>query len=275
MVATDSTIVGRDADLAAVERFLDRVAGDGGALVVDGEAGIGKTTIWREALARAASRPFRVLVARPAEAEADFSYAALTDLVAAAYEEVDTELPLPQRVALDEALLGAESDGQADPRTTSMGFVGVLRALAAERPVVVAVDDVQWLDRASERALEFAVRRLPPRVSFLVVRRSRCQRRAARSHTGIRGRLGRTSHAGPLSAAALHHLIRNELGRRRPVRSSSGSSPPAAGTRSTRSRSREPSHVRQEKRNRDPLPIPDNLQELVRWPYARALRCGS
>ena len=70
------------------------MAGSGGALVVDGEAGIGKTTIWREALARASSRPFRLLVARPAEAEADLSYAALTDLVAEAYEEVDTELLL-------------------------------------------------------------------------------------------------------------------------------------------------------------------------------------
>src|SRR5262245_716541 len=206
-------IVGRDAEIAAVERFLDRCAQTGGALVVDGEAGIGKTTVWHEALARAARRPFRVLVARPAEAEAALSYAALADLVGAAYDDVRDGLPSPQQRALDIALLSGEGDGPADARTTAMGFLGVVRALAAERPVIVAVDDAQWLDRASERALEFAVRRLPPQVSVLATRRTDGGGGAplGLTHAFPVGSLERVV-LGPLSAAALLHLIRDELG---------------------------------------------------------------
>ena len=168
-------------------------------------------------------------------------------------------------MALDEALLGAESDGQADPRTTSMGFVGVLRALAAERPVVVAVDDVQWLDRASERALEFAVRRLPPRVSFLVVRRSEGASDVPLGLTqAFAGASVERVTLGPLSAAALHHLIRNELGAAPPrpvlirIESACGGNPFYA-LEIARALAREAG----ETEPGNPLPIPDNLQELV------------
>jgi DNA-binding CsgD family transcriptional regulator len=258
-------IVGRDAETAAVERFLDRAADAGGALVVDGDAGIGKTTIWREALARAAQRSFRVLVARPAEPEADLSYAALTDLVAAAYDEVSAELPPSQRRALDVALRGAEGDEQADARMTAMGCLGVLSALADAGPVVIAVDDVQWLDRASERALEFAVRRLPLRVSVLVARRSDGggEPPLGLAHAFPHGSVERVV-LGPLSAAALHHLIRRELGAvpSRPelirIGSASGGNPFYA-IEIARALARQ----ERESRRGDPLPIPDNLQELV------------
>jgi DNA-binding NarL/FixJ family response regulator len=258
-------ILGRDAEIGAVERFLDRVATTGGALVVDGEAGIGKTTIWREALHRAEQREFRVLVARPAEAEATLSYAALADLVAAPYAEVGTELPQPQRRALDMALLSAEEDGQSDARTTAVGLLGILGALAARSPVVVAVDDAQWLDRASQRALEFAARRLPPRVGILATRRTVG---GAEAPLGLAGALPderiERIVIGPLSAAALHHLIRSELGvaPTRPVlvriESASGGNPFYALeiARSLRGDANEPSPGER-------LPIPDNLQELV------------
>ena len=260
-----NVMVGRDVEIAAVERFLDRVAETGGALVVDGEAGIGKTTIWREALARAAPRPFRVLVARPAEAEAALSYAALADLVAAAYDDVRDGLPLPQQRALDIALLSGESDGPADARTTAVAFLGVLEALAKESPVIVAIDDVQWLDRASERALEFAVRRLPPGVNVLATRRSDG---ASDAPLGLRHAFPdewvETVVLGPLSAAALHHLIRDELGAApsRPIlvriASASGGNPFYALeiARALARQGEEPTRG-------DHLPIPDNLQELV------------
>jgi DNA-binding CsgD family transcriptional regulator len=262
---SENMTVGRDAELGAVERFLDRVAETGGALVLDGEAGIGKTTIWREALARATARPVRVLVARPAEAETALSYAALADLVGGAYDGVRDGLPRPQQRALDIAVLSGESDGPADARTTAVGLLGVLEALAAESPVIVAVDDVQWLDRASERALEFAVRRLPPGVSVLATRRSDGTRDAP---LGLRHAVPderfESVRLGPLSAAALHHIIRVELGAvpSRPIlvriASASGGNPFYALeiARALARQEEEPTRGRH-------LPIPDNLQELV------------
>jgi DNA-binding CsgD family transcriptional regulator len=258
-------IVGRDADLAAVERFLDRLATDRGALIVEGEAGIGKTTIWRAALASASQRGFRVLAARPAEAEASFSYAGLADLLGGAYELVRDELSVPQQHALEVALLQEETDGDADARTTAVGFLSVLDSLAIDSPVVVAVDDVQWLDRASQRALEFAARRLPKRVGIVSTRRP--ESRADRSlglPQGLPADSVERVTLEPLSVAALHELIRSRLGKApaRPVliriASASGGNPfyalELAGALAQ--------HPAGQMRGGE-LPIPDSLQELV------------
>ena len=145
-------IVGREAELDAVERFLDALRAGPPALVIDGEAGIGKTTVWLEGVRSAESRFYRVLQARPAESEAKLSYAALTDLIGDAFDEVHTALPAPQERALATALLRSEADEPADARTTATALVGVLTALAADTPLLVAVDDVQWLDPASAQA---------------------------------------------------------------------------------------------------------------------------
>jgi DNA-binding CsgD family transcriptional regulator len=206
-------LVGRDAELASVERCLDAAQHSSVALVLDGEPGIGKTAIWREALTRASERGVRVLTTRPAEAEARLSYASLADLVTTAYDEVRGDLPPPQRQALDVALLRAVTDGRTDVRTVCIGLVTMLDALAASAPVLLAVDDVQWLDRASERTLSFAVRRLPARVSLLLTRRSD---RGAPLPLGLDDALPGSSvervEIGPLSVAALHHVIRAEIG---------------------------------------------------------------
>jgi len=103
-----------------------------------------------------------VLQARPAESEAKLSYAALADLLDDVFDDTRSALPPVHERALAAAFLRAEPDGTADPRTTATAFVGILAALAADGPALVAVDDVQRLDAASERALAFAARRLPP-----------------------------------------------------------------------------------------------------------------
>jgi DNA-binding CsgD family transcriptional regulator/RecA/RadA recombinase len=208
-------IVGREAELKAVDRFLAAVGKRPAALVIEGEAGIGKTTVWQQAVAAAQARGFRVLQARPAESEAMLSYAALADLIGAAFDETRAELPQPQQRAVDAALLRADADGHADPRTTATALVAVLTALAAERPTVVAIDDVQWLDRASERALEFAARRLPARLGLLLTRRS-----DGDDDGGAPLALDRalpeeqldTVVPRPLSLAALHHLLQSRRG---------------------------------------------------------------
>jgi DNA-binding CsgD family transcriptional regulator len=209
----DPTIIGREKELAATGRLLDRAAEGAAALVLDGEAGIGKTTLWLEAVGAADARGFRVLQARPAESEATLSYSAVADLVGAAFDETESELPPLQRRALEAALLLAETDEPADARTTSAALVAVLHALASQGPVLLAVDDVQWLDAASEQALAFAARRLPAGLALLVARRVESD---ADLPLGLARALpdDRCERVvvGPLSLAALHHVIRGRLG---------------------------------------------------------------
>src|SRR5262249_51209862 len=141
-------------------------------LVVEGDPGIGKTTVWLEAIRRAEARSFRMLTASPAESEAKLPFAALGDLVGEAFAEGGSALPAPQERALATALLLAASDEPADARATATAVVSLLTTRAGKGPVVVAVDDVQWLDAASERVLAFAARRLPENAAVLLSGRS-------------------------------------------------------------------------------------------------------
>lgn len=150
-------IVGRDAELAAVAAFMDDEPAGARALLLAGEAGIGKTTLLRAAFADARAT---VLHCRPADAEVRLSFAALADLLQGAPDDA-VELPEPQRTALDVALLRrAPPPGGVDVRAVGAAVLATLRAHAERRPLVVAIDDVQWLDSASAQVLSFALRRL-------------------------------------------------------------------------------------------------------------------
>jgi hypothetical protein len=125
--------------------------------ITGSSAGIGKTTLWRAGVSVARARGHRVLACRAAESEARLSYAALGDL----FDFQLPDLPAPQKRALDAALLRAEVEGAPpDQRAVSVASLGALRALAASGPVIVAIDDIQWLDAPSARVLAFVVRRL-------------------------------------------------------------------------------------------------------------------
>jgi DNA-binding CsgD family transcriptional regulator len=206
-------LVGREAELAAIETFLDALPARPSALVIEGEAGIGKTTLWLAARHAAETRGYRLLQARPAESEARLSYGALADLVNDVFDETHATLPVPQERALATALLRASTPEPVDARTTATAFIGVIAALARDRPVLVAVDDVQWLDLASAWALEFALRRLPAQVGLLATRRGDGREEAplgldrALSEDGL-DRVVLT----PLSLGALHHVISSRLG---------------------------------------------------------------
>src|SRR5829696_6082736 len=155
------SVIGREAELAAAERFLESLPEGPAALVVEGEAGIGKTTVWREAIRRAEGPSYRVLSCRPAEPETKLSFSSLADLIGPVADEVLPELPEPQRRGLEAALLRTDREtGAPDQRTVAAGFVSTLMALAQANPLLIGVDDVQWLDAPSRRVLEFAVRRL-------------------------------------------------------------------------------------------------------------------
>jgi predicted ATPase len=118
----------------------------------EGEAGIGKTTLWRAGVERARELGCQVLEARPASAERELSYAALGDLLAGMQDEIGG-LPAPQRRALRIALVLEEADGEpADKRAIAAAVRELLRRLSAEAPLVVALDDIQWLDPPSAGA---------------------------------------------------------------------------------------------------------------------------
>jgi DNA-binding CsgD family transcriptional regulator len=202
-------VIGREPELAVLAEFLDGGAAQL-ALLLTGGPGIGKTALWERGLRLARDRGIRVLAARPSGAEAELSFAGLFDLL----EKIDIGsvdgLPVPQRRALDAALLRAEPMAAAPERfAIAAGFLSVLRSLAAGEPLLVAVDDVQWLDAASAEVLAFAARRARgQRFQFLLSRRSG-------PATGIEDALGpagmQAAEVGPLSLTATRRLLSQRL----------------------------------------------------------------
>ena len=166
-------IVGREEDRATVEAFLGRSEGGASALVLEGEAGIGKSTLWLAGVQVARSRGLRVLVSRPAEAERGLAHAGLGDLLEDALADVAPLISTPRRRALEIALLREEAtDDPVDHRALGLAVRDVLHLLSERKPILLAVDDVQWLDPSSSSALAFALRRLAASpVSVLLARR--------------------------------------------------------------------------------------------------------
>ena len=207
-----SVVLGRDEELQVVGRFLDSLAVGPAACVFEGEAGIGKTALWREGVGGARTADVRVLSCAPAEVETALSYSSLADLFADVEPSEFATLPAPQRDALEVALLRADhGDAVAGQRAVATAAVSVLGLLAASTPVVVAVDDVQWLDLPSARVLEFAARRLEGRpVGFLLSLRTGSSVPLGLDRSLGGGRL-EVIRVGPLSAGALHQLIKARL----------------------------------------------------------------
>jgi len=199
-------IVGREDALAEVDRFVSGVDDCPATLVIEGDAGIGKTTVWRSGLETAERFGARLLVARPAGSETALAYSGLADLLAGVDSRSWDELPTPQRQALDVALLRDGGDGHVrDPRAIFAGFGGVLRLLARDAPVLVAVDDRQWLDLGSWRALEYVARRLDGEpVRLLATSRPEGTRSWLSTDAVLR--------LAGLTPGALHGLIKTHMG---------------------------------------------------------------
>jgi DNA-binding CsgD family transcriptional regulator len=163
----------RESEVAQGARFVDALEAGPAALVLAGEAGIGKTTLWQAVVEAARARGVRVLVCRGVEAEAKLALTALTDLLGDACDELP-RLPPPQRSALEAALLLERSTlAGGDRRALATAVLAILRERARSSPVLVAVDDVQWIDRSSTRVLEFVAHRLGrSRAGFLLALRT-------------------------------------------------------------------------------------------------------
>jgi len=262
----DDLVVGRKVELARIDSFLTAVGSRSVALFFEGEPGIGKTTVWREAIHRAESRGFAVLSCRPVEAERKLSFAALADLLEGVPPAVFESLPGPLRRALEVALLQADAgDSPVDARAVGAGFRGILLRLAEGSPVLVAIDDTQWLDVPSASTLGFALRRLEgERVRLFGTRRPAA--RGARDRFEIAGADLITLE--PLSLAAIHQLLKSRLGRSfsRPLllrldQTAGGN--PFFGLEI----GRELLHA--DVRPGDRLPVPRDLQRLLRRRLAR------
>jgi DNA-binding NarL/FixJ family response regulator len=204
------SVVGREAELTRIDEFLAEPREEALALV--GEPGIGKTTLWQEAVAAARARGATVLAARPAESEAQLAFGGLADLLADFPPALLSRLPAPQQAAVETALLQAESARQPGRRVVATGFLSVLRLVAEDAPAVVAIDDLQWLDAPSAAVVEFAARRLGDTPVQVIV-----SVRAGSAHPllpVLERELGLVRiDVGPLSVAALHRILGDALGR--------------------------------------------------------------
>ena len=200
-------VVGRDAELGSVVGFLDRAAAAPTALVLEGEPGIGKSTLWLAAVAAARRRGLTVLSSRPAESERGLAYAGLGDLFDPVLDVVIGELSPPRRRALEVALLrDVPTDGAVDRRALAVAVRDVLSLLSERKPVVVAIDDVHWLDASSASALAFALRRLDGVVRLVVARRLA----ASELEQAVDVELLRI---GPVDVGALHRILQDRFGR--------------------------------------------------------------
>jgi DNA-binding CsgD family transcriptional regulator len=259
-------VIGRSAELAAGEAFLDVLVDGPCALVLRGEAGIGKTAVWEEIAASASRRGLTVLECRPAEAEASLSYVGLADLLGPVAGPMLPELPTPQRRALEVALLRADPrQYAADRRAVGAALREVLSILAVQAPVVLAIDDLHWLDRPTARAIEFALRRLAPSsVGLLGAARTPSHLVALDlSRILTPGRLQEID-LGPLSVGALYQVLRQRLDHRfsRPlvlrIEEASGGNPLFA-----LEIGRELLEQRISASPGEPIPLPESLLALV------------
>src|SRR6266487_4357955 len=149
---------GRSGELARIEQLLDMARrGQADAVAVHGEAGIGKTAILEYALERSAD--LRVLRTRGIESEVELPYSALMDVLRPVLESVDAVVE-PQAAALRAALRLAPSERPPDPLAVYAGTLSALAAAAEQSPLLVLVDDLQWIDTSSRNAFLFAARRL-------------------------------------------------------------------------------------------------------------------
>jgi len=206
-------IIGRDAELSVVQAFLDSPTQGLSALVLEGEAGIGKSTLWLAGVAAARDRGLQVLVSRPAETERTLSNLVLGDLFGGVAPEVLSTLPVPRRRAFEAALLMREAPQIAiDARALGVAIVTLLPLLANNGPLVLAIDDDQWMDASSAATLGFALRRsLGQPVLLLLARRIGGEPTTALEQAAGSVEAGRL-RVGPLSVGAIQVLLRQHLG---------------------------------------------------------------
>jgi DNA-binding CsgD family transcriptional regulator len=208
-------VIGREPELGLVSAFLDRSVEGPAGFVIEGEPGIGKSTLWLTAVAAARERGLLVVSSRPAEAERGLTHAGLGDLFEDTLAHVAPLLSTPRRRALEIALLRDEAaNDPVDHRALGVAVRDVLHLLSERKPILLAVDDVHWLDPSSSSALAFALRRLAasPVLVLLARRLAEGAERSGLEQALDAERVQRL-RVGPLGVGALHRLLHDRFGR--------------------------------------------------------------
>lgn len=149
-------LLGREREISALEQLLRGVDDGGGVLVVHGEGGVGKTALLEYAVEGAEG--FRLIRAAGVEAEMELPFAGVQQVCSPFLDRM-AGLPGPQEEALGVAL-GIRTGPAPDPFLIGLALLGLLAEVAEEQPLILVVDDAQWLDTASARTLAFVARRL-------------------------------------------------------------------------------------------------------------------
>ena len=207
-------VFGREREFEAVARFLE--AGDWPrALNLEGEAGIGKTTVWAEARRLAAAQGLKVLACRPVQTEVALAFSGLVDLFEPVADAVLERLPEPQHRALAAALRRRAPDRRRpDPLSVSAGVRTVLTQLAVDRPLLLAIDDAQWLDPSTEAVVGYVMRRLiNERIGLLLASRPAATSAPSSQVDLLSGAVPIDRLVvRPLNLSGLHHVIRSRTG---------------------------------------------------------------
>lgn len=161
LAESKNRVFGREPELREVGLFLDAEASQPRAFRIEGEAGVGKTTLWAEAVRLGDSQGWRVLSAAASEQETKLAFTTLSDLFGGVLDEIADRLPPLKRRAIDVALLRTGPEGvRPDRRAVGSAVIETIQHLAGSTRVLLAVDDIQWVDASSAQALAFALRRL-------------------------------------------------------------------------------------------------------------------
>ncbi|MDP9116923.1 MAG: AAA family ATPase [Actinomycetota bacterium] len=260
-----ASIVGRERELGIVKQFVNDTAVHGPAsLVFEGVAGIGKTAIWARAVQDARADGVTVRACRCSESDATLAFAGLGDLFDGLDSELVSTLPLVQQKALSAALLLSDGSSSAlGNRVVGVAVLAVLRVLSQSGPLILAVDDVQWLDASSRNVLSFALRRLVDEPVRLIASCRTGVLADAVEHADL-GLAGLRILVGPVSIGVLQRIIAAQLGQgfSRPtlarLHQATGGNPMVCieMARALQRRGREP-------RVGEPLPVPSDLRVLV------------
>jgi DNA-binding CsgD family transcriptional regulator len=157
-VSASGLLLGRDRELSELYALVDGIEERGGALVVRGDAGIGKSALLAAARDRALSRDLTVVFTAGALSEAQLAFSGLHQLLLPLLDGLD-RLPDPQRRALEGAFGIAEADAP-DVFLIGLATLGLVAERTVEAPLLFVIEDAHWLDRSSSEVLKFVARRV-------------------------------------------------------------------------------------------------------------------